>query len=139
MGSFQDVRQYIESRFSDNWTDTDISFDNVDYTPSPDTAFAHLIIEDHDTRQITYNAKENATHRYEGWIIVFINVPLKGGTNTARGYADSVSDIFRNAQFSPLDIVCRSTRIIRIGEVAGMFQYNVTTEFWVDITLDNAS
>ena len=139
MGSFQQVRQYIEDRLSSNWTATDIAFDNVDYTPDAATAFVNLIIEDSDSRQITYNANENATHRYKGWVMVFVNVPLKTGTNTARGYADSIADIFRNAQFSPLDIVCTSTQIVRIGEIDGMYQYNVITPFWVDITLDNAS
>ena len=139
MGTFQQVRQYIEARLSDNWTATDIAFDNIDYTPSADTAFVNLLIEDGPARQITYNANENATHRYEGWIMVFVNVPLKTGTNTARGYADSIASIFRNAQFSALDIVCKSTRIIRIGEIDGMYQYNVLTEFWVDVTADNAS
>jgi hypothetical protein len=139
MGSFQQVRQYIEDRLSSNWSATDVAFDNIDYTPNASTAFINLIIEDSDSRQITYNANENATHRYEGWVMVFVNVPLKTGTNTARGYADSIADIFRNAQFSPLDIVCTSTQIVRIGEIDGMYQYNVITPFWVDITSDNAS
>ena len=51
----------------------------------------------------------------------------------------AIADIFRNAQFSPLDIVCTSTQIVRIGEIDGMYQYNVITPFWVDITSDNAS
>ena len=119
MGSFQQVRQYIEDRLSSNWTATDIAFDNVDYTPNAATAFVNLIIEDSNSRQITYNANENATHRYEGWVMVFVNVPLKTGTNTARGYADSIADIFRNAQFSPLDIVCTSTQIVESVRLMG--------------------
>jgi len=139
MGTQQDFRKYVERRLRDNWTTTDIAYDNVDYTPSPNTAFVNLIIEENTSRQITYNAKENATHRLEGFIMVLVNVPLKGGTNIARGYADSISTIFRNAQFSTMDILCKSTKVIRVGEVEGMFQYNVLTPFQVDVTLDNAS
>jgi hypothetical protein len=139
MGSFQDLRQYIESRLTDNWSATDVAIDNIDYTPSADTAFIHIIIDEGIGRQITYNSGENATHRYEGFIMVYVNVPLKSGTNTARGYADSIATIFRNAQFSTMDILCKTPKIIRIGEVEGMFQYNVLTPFQVDITLDNAS
>lgn len=139
MGTFQDVRQYIESRLGSSWSDTDIAYDNRDYIPDPNKAFIHLVIDEGYARQITYNANENATHRYEGFISVFVNVPLKSGTNIARGYADGIADIFRNAQFSVMDILCKTSKIVRIGEVNGMFQYSVLTPFQVDVTQDNAS
>jgi len=139
MGDFQDFRQYIEGRLSDNWSTTDVVYPNVPYTPDEKTSFIQLVISENTGRQVTYNGSNTATHRVEGFIIVLINVPLNTGTNTGRGYADSIAGIFNNAQFSTMDIVTKTSRIVDSGEVNGMYQFSVITPFYVDVTRSNAS
>lgn len=135
MGAFQDIRKDIEQRLSANWTSTDIAWDNVDYTPTPETAFIRLLVEEVDSRQVT--SQSTPCHRIIGLIHVMIMVSVGTGTDTARGYADGIATIFRNANFS--DIQCRSPRIERVGDIGEWFQYSVLVPFYADKSLANAS
>lgn len=135
MGTFQDIRESIESRFNTNWTTTAISWDNVSYTPDSETAFVRLMIEETDARQASMGT--TPCHRFTGLIHIQVLVPVNTGTNTARGYADSISDIFRNANFD--GIQCRTPRIERIGDIGEWWQASVIVEFWKDESLTNAS
>jgi hypothetical protein len=135
MGTFQDIRQAVESRFSTNWTATDVSWDNVPYAPDANTAFVRLLINEVESFQASIAG--TPCHRFIGIISVLIMVPVGTGTNTARGYADAVAGIFRNANFS--DIQCRSPRIVRVGDIGEHFQYSVLVNFWKDDVLANAS
>ena len=135
MGTFQDIREAIEARFSANYTSTAISWDNVPYTPSSETPFVRLLINETDSYQASMAT--TPCHRFIGLIHVMVMVPVGTGTNTARGYADTVAGIFRNANFS--DITCKSPKIIRVGDVGEHFQYSVLIPFWKDDILANAT
>ena len=135
MGTFQEIRAAIETRFSTNWTATDISWDNVPFTPDPETAFVQLLINEVDAYQVSMATAP--CHWFTGIIHVVIMVPVGTGTHTARGYADSVAAIFRNAIFS--NINCRTPRIIRVGDVGEYFQYSCLVNFWKDEALSNAT
>jgi hypothetical protein len=135
VGTFQDIRQAIESRFKTNWTATDISIDNVSYTPDANTAFVRLQIREFDAFQSSMAT--TPCHRFIGIIHIQIMVPVGTGTNIARGYADDAADIFRNASFS--NVQCKSPRIIRVGDIGEHFQYSVLINFWYDAILANAS
>ena len=132
---FTDIRQAIEVRLAANWSTTDIAFDNIDYTPVANTAFIRCIIDEVDTNQI--NMATTPCHRTIGLIHLMIMVPTGTGTATARGYADDLADIFRNASFS--GIQCQSPKIRRVGDVGEYFQYSVLTPFYTDQALANAS
>jgi len=135
MGTFQDIRSAIETRFSANYNSTAISWDNVAYDPSPETPFVRLIINEVDSFQISMST--TPCHRFTGIIHVLIMVPVGTGTNVARGYADTIAGIFRNACFS--NINCRTPRIVRVGDVGEYFQYSILINFWKDEALANAS
>jgi hypothetical protein len=135
MGTFQDIRAAIETRFSANWTATDISWDNVAYDPKPEIPFVRLMINEVDSFQVSMSTVP--CHRFTGIIHIIILVPIGTGTNTARGYADSAAAIFRNADFS--NIQCRSPRIVRIGDIGQYFQYSTLVNFWKDESLANAT
>ena len=134
MGIFQDIRQSIETRLADNWTATDISWDNIPYTPLPETPFIRLLINEVDAQQISM--ANIPCHRIIGIIHILVMVPIGTGTNTARGYVDSLADIFRNANFD--GITCRSPKIVRVGDVGEYYQYSVLVNFWVDKAMANA-
>ncbi|MBU0792218.1 MAG: DUF4128 domain-containing protein [Gammaproteobacteria bacterium] len=135
MGTFQDIRQAIEVRMGANWTTTPIVYENVSYTPTPATPFVRLLIEEVDSKQVCMST--TPCHRITGLIVVMIFVPVNTGTNTIRGYADTIAGIFRNADFS--GIKCRSPRIVRVGDIGEWYQVSVFTDFWKDVALANAS
>jgi len=135
MGSYQDIRAAIESRLRSNWTSTTIAIDNVPYNPTANTAFIRLLIEEVDSTQVSMATIP--CHRIVGLIHVMIFVPVGSGTNTARGYADSICTIFRNADFS--GIKCQSPRIRRVGDIGEQYQISVLTPFYTDKYLANAS
>lgn len=135
MGFFQDIRAAIEQRLANNWSSTDIAWDNIDYQPTSETAFIRCLVEEVDSRQVS--SQTTPCHRVVGYIHIMIMVPTNTGTNTARGYADDIAAIFRNANFS--DIQCTSPRIERVGDIGEWFQYSVLIPFWADKALANAT
>lgn len=135
MGTFQDIREAIETRFSTNYTDTDISWDNVVYAPSSETPFVRLIINEVDSFQVSMST--TPCHRFTGIIHALIMVPVGTGTNAVRGYADTIADIFRNATFD--GVHCKTPRIVRIGDVGEYYQLSVLVNFWKDEALANAT
>ena len=136
MSFFEDIRAAIEQRLNANWSTTDIAWDNVEYNPTANTAFIRLIVDEADTRQITLS-NNSPCHRAIGLIHIMIMVPTNTGTATARGYADSLADIYRNADFS--DIKCLSPRIRRVGDVGEHYQYSLLIPFTYDKSLANAT
>jgi uncharacterized membrane-anchored protein len=134
MGAFQTIRSAIEARLNTNWTSTPIAWDNVPYTPDANTAFIRLIIDEVDSQQASMATIP--CHRILGLIHVMIMVPINTGTNTARGHADTIAGIFRNANFS--SIQCQSPRIRRVGDIGEWYQYSVLVPFYYEQALENA-
>ena len=128
MGTFQDIRENIEYQLNSNWSMTDISWDNVPYKPKSEVPFIRPLIDEVAANQVSMGS--SPCHRIIGLIHILIMVPVGTGTHTARGYADSLSDIFRNASFG--GITCRSPRIARVGDIGEHFQYSWLVDFWVD-------
>jgi len=135
MSFFTDIRTAIESRLKANWSTTDIAWDNVEYNPIASTPFIRLLVEEADVRQASMATIP--CHRAIGLIHIMIMIPTNTGTATARGYADSLSDIFRNADFS--SIKCLSPRLRRVGDVGEHYQYSLLIPFTYDKSLANAS
>ena len=135
MGFRQDIRAAIEGRLSDNWTATDVSWDNVPYKPKASTAFIRLLIDEADSVQISI--ANVPCHRITGIIHIPIMVPTGTGTQTAKGYSDALGDIFRNADFS--DILCRSPKTVRVGDVGEHYQFSFIISFQADRALANAT
>jgi len=135
MGAFQNIRQAIESRFLTNWTATDVSWDNIPYTPNANTAFVRLMIDEIDSFQASMATIP--CHRIIGIIHILIMVPIGTGTHVARVYADDAAAIFRNANFD--GIQCRSPRIVRVGDIGEYYQISTLINFWKDVILANAS
>jgi len=135
MGAFQDIRAAIEAQLSSNWTTTPIAWDNVEYDPTPAASFIRLIVDEVDSTQVSMAT--TPCHRIVGLIHIMIMVPINTGTNVARGYADTLAGIFRNADFS--SVKCQSPRIRRVGDVGEYYQLSVLIPFYVDKYLVNAS
>ena len=127
MGTWQDIRQDIESKLNANWTTTAIAWDNVEYTPSAATSFIRLLIEEVGSTQLTIGGTQ--CHRVYGLIHIMIMVPTKTASATAYTYADSLSDIFRNLEISI--VRCRIPRIVRVGGIGEWFQLSLIIPFYI--------
>ena len=136
MSFFEDIRQAIEKQFSANWATTDIAWDNVEYTPNAATSFVSIKIEYMNVALASIAA--SPIHRATGNIIISIMVPMNTGTNTIRGYVDSIVTIFKNKKLSNI-VQCLSPYTRRIGDIGEHYQMNVIVPFYADKSLANAS
>jgi len=134
--SFSDERAAIESRFSANWTTTDIKRDGVPFTqPDNDTAWVAITVENASEEETTIGS--NARHVFRGNIIVQVFTPPHAGSDLARQYADTIATIWRRQEFSSGSsgtIWCRTPGIRVIGETDGWYQINVVTEYERHVT-----
>jgi len=128
--TFLDEIKAIESRFATAWgTTTPIKYENVEYTPTPNTAWVEIHVSNGDTFQADIN---NDAPRYRNLGIIGVNVyvPKGSASHIARGYCDSIAAIFRGQQFD--NIVCRASSIDHIGTEGQWEIYNVNTVFYRD-------
>ena len=96
--SWADERRAIESLFATGWgSTTPVQYDNAPFR-QPTTAWVRFTILDGEGQQISLGS--TAVHRWHGLIKVNIFTPAAGGTATARGYADTVAEIFRRVRTS---------------------------------------
>jgi|TARA_R110000803_G_scaffold115665_1_gene184180 hypothetical protein len=124
--SFASERANIEGRFNSNWTTTAIAWGNVDIETPNNTSWVRFNILNGQTE---YRAI-NYAKRYNGIINIQIFVPLKTGTNTQRGYADTISAIFESQSFN--DVVCDVASVTTVGTDDKWHQMNVDVPYWRD-------
>ena len=103
-------------------------YDNIDFEPTDDTAWARLSIRPADGNQVGMGSTN--VHRYSGVIFIQIFVPKSGGLGVAMQLADEAADIWRGAQFS--GITCRTPRVVNVGPDRDWYQVNVLTNFFRD-------
>ena len=129
--SYEDANAAIEARFNTEWADAaPVKWDNVEFEPTSGTSFVELQI--HVAVAIQASIEVTPLHRAFGIISTNIYIPLNIGTKTADDHADTIAAIFRAATFS--NVICRSPRIARLGEVDGWFIINVSVDFHYDKT-----
>jgi len=127
--SFSTERQYIESRFSDNWgSTTPIKWNNIEFKYTPNQAFVELEIVSANIVKIDVLT----SYRYTGLITIIINVPINTGTKVARTYADTAATIFRDKTFD--GIVCDSASINTLGGRNEWYKILVTIPFYRETT-----
>lgn len=124
--SFAAERASIEGRMAANWATTPIAYDNVDFDPPNASAWVRLNILNGDT---AYRALEGKK-RYSGMIVVQCFAPKNSGTETLRGYADSIGTVFEDQIFD--DVVCRAAILTTVRTDANWHQINVTIPYWRD-------
>lgn len=118
----------IQTRFYNNYTATQVKYDNIEFTPTPGTAFAEFEI--HDGEQHPISVADTILYRNPGIISINIHIPLNTSIQTGMAYADTAAAVFRGQQFS--GITCRGAGITRIGEFDQWFIINVSIPFFRD-------
>ena len=127
--SFQQAQLDIETRFAVAFTSTvSVKYQNVNFRPTSGQTYAELQI--FDTATIRASLGTPALHRTHGLIRVNIFTTLNSGTTTGRALADAAAAIFRDATFS--GIVCRSPRVLNVGEAEGWWVTSMIVEFYRD-------
>lgn len=127
--SFASAQIAIESRFNTNFTDCDIKWQNVHYTPIAGTSFAEIFVLDATNLRADIGTT-NKLHRTTGVISINVHTGKNIGTVTGRALADTIAAVFRDASFS--GITCRSPLVRNIGEVEDWFIVNMSCEFYRD-------
>lgn len=124
-------RAAIEGRFSTQWgSTTPIAWDNVHYTPVPETSFVKFAVLPGTAWVASLGT--SPSYRHTGIISINIHTPIDAGTTTAKTLADTASAVFRGWQSGGL--VCRSPYITFNGEEDGWYKINVTVGFFRDET-----
>lgn len=130
---FADERRAIEATFSAAYSTTTVKYENVSFN-KPNTAWVALTVLSTEAKRITLG-DNTQLHRFPGMIVVNIFTPEDKGTQEAREIADTISDIFRDAQFSAGSsglITCRTPSLDSVGTRDGWYQLNVITPFHRD-------
>jgi len=120
----------IEGRLKTAWTTTTpIRYENMEYTPTPGTAWIEITVSNGESFQPDIN---NDAPKYRNLGIIGINIYVPKGTasHIARGYCDTLAAIYRSKQFD--GIVCRTPEIQYIGTEEQWAVYNVSTPFYRD-------
>ncbi len=132
--SWASERASIEGRLNTNWTTTSIAYDNVDFDPPDNTAWVRLSILNGASGYRALEAKK----RHTGVIVLQIFGPKNQGSNTLRGYADTLAGVFEDAIFD--DVVCRAASVTPVAQAkedsnrTEWYQLNVTIPYWRDET-----
>lgn len=128
--SFSTERSVIHKHFADNWTETEVAYDNVEFEPQADASWVRIVIRNGEGNQADINDTA-PLFRYSGVVIVQVFVPIRKGTDNALKLADAVSDIFRRQQLNH-GIVFRTPYVTNVGQTNEWYQINVSCPFWRD-------
>lgn len=131
---FELASQLIEKRLQDNWTDTPIAFDNVEYVPVVGSPFVRLTISQTTSVLKTFATYGEGMYQEFGLIIVQVFTPRNDGTHPNNVLADKIADLFRGWNSGRL--FCGTTRIVRIGTEKNWHHANVMIEFYYENCLN---
>lgn len=121
-------RQVVEELLEDNWSTTDIAWDGVEYSPTPGTSWVRLTVLPGEDQFLTLD-----NYRQVGLVIIQIFTPENQGSTTARGYADTITGIFRNVKQS--GVLFRMPTTSRHGISEGWYQMNISIPYWREASL----
>jgi len=124
--SFADERSNIEERFNDSWKTTSIAWGNADLNIPNNSEWVRFNILNGNS---AYRAI-NGLKRHTGIINIQLFTPLNKGTNTIRGYADTIATIFDGQAFK--DVVCDVASVETVGTDDKWYQMNVNIPYWRD-------
>lgn len=128
--SFEDERRAIEGRFSSNYSDTAVKYENVPFD-QPSTSWVALNVLSGEGINGSFGGTTNL-QRNSGVIQVTIHTTEDSGTKTNRQLGDTVAGVFRNAQFSAGSsgtITCRMPAYIPRGIVDGWYTAVVSVPY----------
>lgn len=131
--SFEDERHAIEGRFEDNYTSTDVKYENTPFKQPSEASWAALTILPGNGEQISLGTGSTGRlKRFAGIIQIDIYTKENVGTKTARNLADTIAAIFDSVQFSKGSsgtITTRVPSLITRGVEAGWLHSVVSVAY----------
>jgi hypothetical protein len=124
------TREYFETRLFDNWSETRIAFDNINFKLGEDS-FIRLTINEGESSQITLGPAPNL-HRGVGITTIQIFVPDGSGTTQIRTWADQLIALFKSQKETSgqASVTTLSPHARRVGtDSDGWYQMNVNVPF----------
>lgn len=131
--TFDEFREYAETRIAAEWATTPISFENVTDSTVLKAAkdskapWVRFTIREGDGVLDTIGSNSRL-ERHAGVIFVSIFVAQGSGTETARGYARDIAAIFRGYFAEPC-VHFRTPYVNVVGAADGWFQLNLLIPF----------
>lgn len=125
--SFENERNFIETRFKTEWANGSnlaVDYENTPFDTPVATSWVRLNILNGSSEYRSMGCKKN----HLGVIIVQIFTPSGTGAGQARDYADEVATIFDSQTFD--GVVCNVASIKSIGIDGAFYQMNVSIPFW---------
>lgn len=123
--SYSQERTDIESRLSTGWNTTSIAWDNIPFSPTPGTAWIRCTILPGDVDALEFG--RDTEKEYMGIIDIGIFTPRETGTAIARGYADTLSDLFDMVEFGTID--CDEARVQNLGVDGDWYHLSISISF----------
>jgi hypothetical protein len=121
---FENVQKLIEKRLRDNWTFTEIDWDNVRFNPTRGTAWIRC--------RVDWSASESRAAgprvHSEGFVLISIFVPAEQSVIPGVSLAEEVHRLFSLWQVG--DLTMRAAHTERVGQVKEWYQLNVVVPFY---------
>ena len=123
---YTEITSLIEDQLRDNWTDTLVDWDNVEFKPERGTAFIRLQTEITNANPISIGRRDRAA----GYINVSIFVPANTGSVQVNILADKIGVIFNRWITTAIKFGIARTQ--RIGQQESWYRIDVIVPFTYD-------
>jgi hypothetical protein len=124
------AERLIETLLQDNWTQTPLAFDNVNFAPVLGVDFVRVQIE------WTTSANIGPSRiRHDGLVLLSVMVQPREGTRQSAKYASDLIRLFQdNSALSDSDtyLTFKAGYAQRVGEREGWYQRNIVIPFVFD-------
>lgn len=129
--SYEDVRQFVESKMQAEWSETPVEFDNM-ADAKHTAAWVRIYISTGIGSptliggQRTLGPKVRTDHT--GFVSFDIFTPLNSGSGLSNALAQKLEDMFANVRASTT-LVFKSSEKRRVGKIGNHFQDILEVEF----------
>jgi hypothetical protein len=118
----EELRTAIEARFIDQWSDNNVAFENVPYTPPDETAWVRLSVQ----FLTNYYNGLGECREIIGMVGVQIYSPMRQGTYRQEQMSDEATRIYQGSHDG---VAYKDVSIGGTSESDGWYQSNVLINF----------
>lgn len=123
---YESTENAIETHLFDNWNNTGIDFDNVNFKPSNGVPFIRLQIEWVNSEQISIGGLD----RNYGYVNISVFVEKNISNQLINNYLDELKELFSKKQLG--NIKFKTATVKRRGSNRNWFRKDLIVPFQVD-------